>query len=116
MEIVYRRRRATVAEVRSDLTHPPTYSAVRGMLGYLEEKGYLQHYEEGQRYVYRPTKRAEEIRQPMLRHVVRTFFDNSIEAAMLAMLGIAGERLPPEQAERFAQLIERVRSSGEGDE
>ena len=38
MDIVYRRGRATAAEVQNDLPDPPTNSAVRGMLRLLEEK------------------------------------------------------------------------------
>ena len=43
MDIVYRRGRATAAEVQNDLPDPPTNSAVRGMLRLLEEKGHLRH-------------------------------------------------------------------------
>ena len=43
MDVVYRRGEASVAEVRGDLPDPPSYSAVRGMLGLLEDKGYLRH-------------------------------------------------------------------------
>ncbi len=39
MEIVYRRGRATAADVLGDLPDPPTYTAVRGMLRHLEDKG-----------------------------------------------------------------------------
>src|SRR2546430_4880928 len=43
MDVIYRRGRASVTEVLADLTDPPSYSAVRGMLGLLEDKGYLRH-------------------------------------------------------------------------
>ena len=55
MEIVYRRGRASVSDVLSDLPDPPSYSSVRAMLRYLEDKGQLQHEEDGPRYVYAPT-------------------------------------------------------------
>ena len=44
-----------VEDVRSRLTDPPTYSAVRAMLAKLEAKGHIRHREEGLRYVYEPT-------------------------------------------------------------
>ena len=52
MEIVYRRGRATAAEVLADLPDDPTYSSVRGMLRHLEGKGHLRHERDGLRYVY----------------------------------------------------------------
>src|SRR5260221_1783157 len=55
MDVIYRKGRATVAEIRAELPDPPTYSAVRGMLRFLEDKGYLRHDAEGPRYVYGPT-------------------------------------------------------------
>src|ERR1051326_5446687 len=55
MDIVHRRGRASVGEVLEDLEDPPSYSAVRGMLRLLEEKGYVRHRWEGPRYVYLPT-------------------------------------------------------------
>ncbi len=39
MEVMYRLGTASVAEIRADLTDPPSYSAVRTMVGLLEKKG-----------------------------------------------------------------------------
>src|SRR5438132_1303943 len=55
MDVVYRLGRATVGDVMSHLPDPPTYSAVRAMLSYLERKGHLRHNRDGVRYVYEPT-------------------------------------------------------------
>ena len=51
MEIVYRRGLATATEIRDELPNPPSYSAVRGMLRRLEDKGYLRHERKGPRYI-----------------------------------------------------------------
>ena len=42
---------ASVEDVRSRLSDPPSYSAVRAMLAKLEAKGFIKHREEGLRYV-----------------------------------------------------------------
>ena len=68
MEVVYRRGRATVSDVLSDLPDPPSYSSVRAMLRYLEDKGHLQHEEDGPRYVYVPTASKQEVRKSALGH------------------------------------------------
>jgi len=49
MEVIYRRRQGTAAEVLEDLPDPPSYSAVRAMLRVLEEKGHLRHEQRGPR-------------------------------------------------------------------
>jgi BlaI family transcriptional regulator, penicillinase repressor len=43
MDILYRRGRATAAEVMEELPDPPTYSAVRAALRLLEERGHITH-------------------------------------------------------------------------
>src|SRR5207245_10313208 len=73
MDAVYRRGRASVAEVRAGLPDPPTYSAVRGMLRFLEDKGLLRHEQDGVRYVYIPTVAPAKARRSALRHLVRPF-------------------------------------------
>src|SRR5829696_2910032 len=55
MEIIYRRGKATAAEVLDELPDPPTYSAVRAALRLLEERGRVSHVMDGKRYVYLPT-------------------------------------------------------------
>src|ERR1044071_5084645 len=82
IEIVYRRGRATAAEVLADLPDSPSYSSVRGMLRHLEGKGYLRHERDGLRYVYSPTSSKVEVRTSALSHLVKTFFDGSTSTAV----------------------------------
>src|SRR5260221_5898228 len=88
MDIIYRRGKATAAEVRADLPDPPTNSAVRGMLRLLEEKGHLRHESHGPRYVYLPTADTSRVSRSAMRHLLRTFFANSASSAAAAMLGM----------------------------
>src|SRR6516225_9440604 len=81
VEVLYRLGNATVAEVLASLPDPPSYSAVRAMLGLLEEKGYVRHKREGMRYVYAPAIAPVKARQSALRQLVSTFFGGSPLAA-----------------------------------
>ena len=112
MDIIYRRGRATAAEVQNDLSDPPTNSAVRGMLRLLEEKGHLRHESDGPRYVYVPTIDPSKMSRSAVRHLVRTFFDNSAGSAVAAMLGMYESRLKDSDLDRLEALIEQVRSKG----
>ena len=112
MDIIYRRGRATAAEVLADLPDPPTNSAVRGMLRLLEEKGHLHHESDGPRYVYLPTADPSRVSRSAMRHLVRTFFDNSASSAVAAMLGMYESRLKDADLDRLESLIEQVRGKG----
>ena len=111
MDIVYRRGRATAAEVLDDLPDPPTYSAVRAALRLLEEKGELAHEMDGKRYVYLPTTPRNRARTTALRHLVRTFFNGSPEQVVNAL--IADVRPSSAELERLARLIEQARQEEE---
>jgi BlaI family transcriptional regulator, penicillinase repressor len=112
MDVVYRLGQATAAEVLENMPEPPGYSAVRTMLRLLEEKGYLKHDQDGPRYVYLPTLSRDKARQSALKQVVQTFFDNSTEQTVAALLDMSKSKLSPEELERLSQLIEKARKEG----
>ena len=112
MDAVYRRGRATVAEVLQDLPDPPSYSAVRAMIGKLEEKGHLGHEQNGPRYIYFAAHPREEARESALRRVLRTFFDGSPTKAVAAVLDMSGETLSERDLEELETLIDRARRKG----
>jgi len=112
MDVVYRLGQATAAEVLENMPEPPGYSAVRTMLRLLEEKGYLKHDQEGPRYVYLPTISRDRARQSALKQVVQTFFGNSTEQTVAALLDMSKSKMSDEELERLSQLIEKARKEG----
>jgi predicted transcriptional regulator len=109
MDIVHRRGRASVGEVLEDLEDPPSYSAVRGMLRLLEEKGYVRHRWEGPRYVYLPTGDPEHVRRSAVQHLLHTFFSNSVTSAVAAMLDVSEPGLTDDELKRLRKLIDDAR-------
>src|SRR3954467_5201168 len=79
MDVLYRRGRATAAEVMADLPGEPTDSTVRTQLRVLEQKGQVRHDEEGLRFIYSPAVPRRTARKSALKHLVQTFFDGSAE-------------------------------------
>ena len=112
MDIVYRHGDVTVASVLDELPDPPSYSAVRAMLRVLEEKGHLKHRQEGPRYVYSPTVPREDARQSALRRLLETFFDDSTEQAVAALLDLSAADLSKAELDRLQELIEEAREEG----
>src|ERR687898_3115404 len=105
MDILFRRGRATAAEVMEELPGEPSYSTVRTQLRVLEEKGHVRHDDDGVRFVYTPAVARHAARKSALRHLVDTFFDGSPEKAVAALLGGEGSKLNDEQLDRIADLI-----------
>lgn len=112
MEAVYRLGRASVADVRNELPDPPTYSAVRGMLGLLERKGHLRHERDGLRHLYFPTVAGTDIGETTIRHMLKTFFAGSVSAAMAALLETKDEQPSDAELAKMAEMIERARKRG----
>ena len=112
LDILYQQGQATAADVQNALPEPPSYSAVRALLRILEEKGHVQHQQDGPRYIYLPTIARENAKRSALRHMLRTFFDDSAEQAISALLDDSSAKLSPAELDRLARLIEDARKSG----
>ncbi len=113
MDILYKRRRATGAEVMEDMTGDLSYSTIRTQLRVLEQKGHVRHEEEGLRYVYSPTVPRGTARRSALNHLVDTFFDGSTEKVVAALLGSDGGQVSDAELTRIAELVARAREEGE---
>ena len=112
MDILVRRQRATAADVLADLPDQPSYSAVRSMLRLLEDKGYVKHEWDGPRYVFLPVAEAAHLQRDAVRHLVETFFNDSTESAVVALLGAGEKSLTNEQLDRLAKLIAQAKKKG----
>jgi BlaI family transcriptional regulator, penicillinase repressor len=112
MDIIYRRERASAAEVAAELPDAPGYSSVRTLLAILERKGHLVHESEGSRYIYRPTQPRRRAGRAALKRVLQTFYDGSVEQAMTALLDVSDSGLSPQERRRLAKLIAQAREEG----
>ena len=113
MDVLFRRGRATAAEVMEELPGEPSYSTVRTQLRVLEEKGHVRHEDDGVRFIYMAAVTRHAARKSALRHVVDTFFDGSPEKAVAALLGGEGAKLTPDQLDRIADMIAKARKGDE---
>ncbi|MFN0249770.1 MAG: BlaI/MecI/CopY family transcriptional regulator [Kofleriaceae bacterium] len=110
MDILYRRGRATAAEVLEDMADPPTYSAVRALLRILEDERHIKHTQDGPRYIYMPAVPRSDARKTALTHVVTTFFDGSVGDTVAAL--VEKSKLSNDELDRLAQLIEKAKKEG----
>ena len=112
MDILYQRGKSSASEVREAMPNAPSYSAVRAMLRVLEEKGHIRHEAEGLRYVYVPTVAPEKAKRSAMKHLMDTFFNDSPEQVVAALLDVGSTRLTREELDRMAAMIERAKKEG----
>ena len=112
MEIIYKRGSANAAEVLADIPDAPTYTSIRGMLRLLESQGYLRHEQDGPRYIYFPTADPDRVSKSALKHLVKTFFDDSASSAVAAMVGVYEKDLSDADLDALQQLIDNARAKG----
>ena len=112
MDILYRRGRATAAEVMGDLPGYPHSSTVRTQLRVLEAKGHVRHEEVGLRYVYLPAVPRRAARRRALNHLVDTFFEGSAAQVVAALLGGDSRGLSQEEISRISELIAKAGKGG----
>lgn len=112
MDIVYAEGRVTAAAVREAMADPPSYSAVRALLRILEDKGHLRHEVDGNRYAYLPTVPRGTARRSALKNLIHTFFEDSPENAMAALLDLGKDELSADDLDRLAGVIEKARREG----
>ena len=112
MDFLFQRGKASVGEVMDGIPNPPGYSAVRATLRTLEQKGRVSHEEDGRAYIYRPTLRRDAASRSALTHVLKTFFDNSAEQAVAALLELKGTKLSGAELDRVARLVDQAKREG----
>jgi predicted transcriptional regulator len=104
MEVLWDKRRATVADVVSALPPPPlAYTTVLTMLRILEQKEVVARAPDGRAHIYRPLIEREEAAGSAVSDVVRSFFSNRKSA--LAVRLMEQERPSQEELDSIKALI-----------
>lgn len=112
VETVYRLGRASVGEVLAELPDPPSYSAVRAMLGKLVRKRVLRQAQDGPRYVYLPAVSREQARRTALKHLLTTFFNGSTEQAVVALLRMSDTTVSTDVLQRLQEQVRQANRNG----
>lgn len=109
MEIIYRRGNASAMDVLEDLVDKPNYSTVRALLRILEEKGQVRHEAKGQKYIFYPVISKDSAVKSAVKNLLSTFFNNSAEEAIAALLEIEKTKITDNDFERISDIIEKAR-------
>lgn len=112
MDALYTLGKATAAQIMAQIPHPPTYTAIRTHLTILEKKGHVRHESDGTRYIYEPLVAREQMGRRAIDTVLKTFFGNSVERVVAALLSQEDANVSREELERLARLIEQAKEEG----
>jgi len=105
MKILWRRGESAVTDLVAAMPEgePLAYNSVLTTIRILEQKGYVEHRQEGRAFVYRPVILEHEAGRSEVKHVLSRFFGNSREQLLLSLLG-DGE-VSREELERLKAAI-----------
>ncbi len=82
------------------------YNSVLTTIRILEQKGYVEHRQEGRAFVYKALVAEDEASRTEVRHVLGRFFANSREQLVLQLLG--DEEITPEGIARLKEAIRQA--------
>ena len=109
MQVLWDRKKATVAEVTDTLKDDANlaYTTVLTMMQILKKKGYVTHEKAGRAFVYEPVVAREDASRDAIKHVVKRFFNNSPELLVLKIL--ENEKITSRELKRLKKLIAESR-------
>ena len=105
MKILWRRGESAVNDLVASMPDGETlaYNSVLTTIRILEQKGYVEHRQEGRAFVYRPCVAEEEASRSEVRHLMSRFFGNSREQLVLSLLG--DDQISAKELERLKEAI-----------
>jgi predicted transcriptional regulator len=105
MKILWRRGDSAVTDLLAAMPDGETlaYNSVLTTIRILEQKGYVEHRQEGRAFVYRPCIAEQEASRSEVRHVLNRFFGNSRELLLLSLLG--DDDLTQDELRRLREAI-----------
>ncbi len=108
MKILWRRGESAVTDLVAALPEGEqlAYNSVLTTIRILEQKGYVEHRQEGRAFVYRPCVAEDEASRTEIRNVLNRFFGNSSEKLVLSLLGDEGI-----SAEELVRLKDAIRNA-----
>jgi len=108
IDIIYMLGEATATQVLENLEEPVGEASIRKLIRVIEKKGYLTHRRVGHSYIYSPTVPKAAAGNQALRHMLKTFFQDSTPKAVAALLDAAGDELSDEDIAEITARIKEV--------
>ncbi len=113
MKILWRRGESAVTDLVAAMPdgEPLAYNSVLTTIRILEQKGYVEHRQEGRAFVYRASVAEQDASRSEVKHLMSRFFGNSRERLLLSLLG--DEQISAEELRRLKEAIESSAADSE---
>ncbi|HEY2033408.1 MAG TPA: BlaI/MecI/CopY family transcriptional regulator [Rhizomicrobium sp.] len=112
MDALYKLGKASAAQIVEQIADPPSTTAIRTLLTILEKKGHVRHTSDGTRYIYEPLVARGEMSKRAMDSLLKTFFDNSVERAVTALLTRKDADVSRDELDRLSKLIDKAKKEG----
>jgi predicted transcriptional regulator len=105
MKILWRRGESAVTDLVAAMPEGEelAYNSVLTTIRILEQKGYVEHRQEGRAFIYLAVVAEDEASRSEVKHVLSRFFGNSREQLLLSLLGDGD--VSREELERLKKAI-----------
>src|SRR5208337_2831756 len=112
MKILWRRGESAVNDLVAAIPDGETlaYNSVLTTIRILEQKGYVQHRQEGRAFVYSACVGEHEASKSEIRHIMQRFFGDSRERLLLSLL--RDDEVSPEEMQRLKEAIAAAEQQG----
>lgn len=109
MEVLWRKGRATVAEVLSALSKRPklAFNTVQTTLRILENKGYVRHEDAGRAFIYYPVIDKASVSKAAVKQLLARFFNDS--AGQLAVNLLSDAELSRDDIANVERMISEAK-------
>jgi predicted transcriptional regulator len=89
MKILWRRGESAVNDLLAAMPEdePLAYNSVLTTIRILEQKGYVEHRQEGRAFIYWAIVAEQDASRSEVKHVLQRFFGNSREQLLLTLIG-----------------------------
>lgn len=113
MKILWYRGESAVGDLVSAMPEgtPLAYNSVLTTIRILEQKGYVQHRQEGRAFIYQACVGEHEASKTEIRHIMQRFFGDSRERLLLSLL--RDDEVTPAELQRLKDAIARAEEKTE---
>ena len=116
MRILWARGESLVSDLVAALPEdtPLAYTSVLTTVRILEQKGYVEHRQEGRAFLYKSCVAEHEASRSEVNHMLHRFFGNSRERLLLTLLGDGN--ITHDELQRLKSAIAEAEASAETEE
>jgi predicted transcriptional regulator len=113
MDALHQMGEGSVSEVLEKIPNPAGYNSVRILMKILEKKGFINHRNDKNKYIYAPILKKDEAKKSAIDHLLTTHFDRSVPQVVSALL--SHKDISEAELEQLATMIEQAKKNATDD-